>query len=173
MENQPNPHRKSGMLMLAVAWLLLFAGAYWVFDGWYQRQHNPNPQSLLMMQQGDLVLQRNREGQYVAEGTINGHQVTFLLDTGATQVALSATLANTLGLKPEGEVVVHTANGSAVGYQTRLNSVQLGPIEVHNVGALVTHGLHDESVLLGMSFLKQLEFTQRGNELTLKPLSSF
>jgi aspartyl protease family protein len=171
MENQPNPHRKSGMLMLAVAWLLLFAGAYWAFEGWYQRQHNPNPESLLMLQQGDLVLQRNRDGQYVAEGTINGHRVTFLVDTGATQVALSAALAKNLGLKHEGEVVVQTANGSTTGYQTRLNNVQLGPIEVRDVGALITHGMHDNSVLLGMSFLKQLEFTQRGNQLTLKPLA--
>lgn len=153
--------------MLAVAWLLVFAGIYWYFDGWYRQQHNPNPQSALVSQTSDVVLKRNRAGHYVADGSINGHPVTFLLDTGATQVALSTSLARQLGLAAGARVQIQTANGPALGYQSRLNSVRLGSIEVHNVSALITDGMEGSNVLLGMSFLKQLEFTQHGDSLIL------
>ena len=156
--------------MLAVAWLLVFAGIYWFFDGWYQGQYNPNPSSLLKSQQGEVVLQRNRAGYYVASGEINGAEVTFLLDTGATQVALSGHLANRLGLMRGVNVSIQTANGAVQGFATRLDVVRLGPIEVRNVSALVSDGIEDDTVLLGMSFLKHLEFTQRNGQLTLKPL---
>jgi len=153
--------------MLAVAWLLVFAGIYWYFDDWYQQQHNPNPQSVLENQAGEVVLKRNRAGHYVADGSINGHKVTFLLDTGATQVALSTSLARQLDLAAGARVQVQTANGPAIGYQSKLNSVRLGSIEVRNVSALITDGMEGNNVLLGMSFLKQLEFTQRGDSLIL------
>ena len=156
--------------MLVIAWLMVFAGIYWFFSGWAARQFNPNPHAALQSQQGEVRLQRNRAGHYVAEGEINGNKVVFLLDTGATQVALSTPLAERLALQRGPSVTVQTANGEAIGYQTRLESVRLGPIEVRNVNALVTSGMGDETVLLGMSFLKQLEFTQRNGELILKGL---
>lgn len=158
------------MAMLVVAWLLLFAGLYWYFDGWVGRQYNPNPQSALQNQADELVLKRNRAGHYVADGTINGQPVVFLLDTGATQVALSAQLARQLDLAVGPRVPVQTANGPSVGYQSKLSSVGLGPIEVRNVSALITEGMAGNTVLLGMSFLKQLEFTQRGDNLILRRL---
>lgn len=157
--------------MLAVAWLLVFAGIYWYFDGWYQQQYNPNPQSELKNHVTEVVLKRNRAGHYVADGEINGQQVVFLLDTGATQVALSTALANHLGLETGQRVQVQTANGIALGYQSKLDSVRLGPIEVRDVSALVTNGMEGNAVLLGMSFLKQLEFTQHGDTLILRRLA--
>ena len=170
MNDHPNPHRRSGVTMLVIAWLAVFAGIYWFFSDWTALQFNPNPHTALQSQQGEVRLQRNRAGHYVADGEINGNKVVFLLDTGATQVALSARLATRLGLQRGPSVSVQTANGEAIGYQTRLESVRLGSIEVRDVGALVTNGMGDETVLLGMTFLKQLEFTQRNGELVLKTL---
>lgn len=156
--------------MLVLAWLLVFAGLYWFFSGWNERQFNPNIDAAVV-NGAELVLQRNRGGHYVAPGIIDGEPVTFLLDTGATQVALPSSLAKKLSLRRGPSVQIQTANGTVVGYQTRLASVQLGPIEVRNVPALVTEGLSEGAVLLGMSFLKHVEFTQRGDRLILKPLS--
>ena len=156
--------------MLAVAWLLVFSGIYWFFDNWYQRQYNPNSSAALLVSQGEVVLQRNRAGHYVAQGYINGTSVTFLVDTGATQVAISENLANVLGVRQGGNVSVQTANGTVAGFSTRLDMVRLGSIEVHDVSALVAPGLGDDTVLLGMSFLKHVEFTQRNGQLILKPL---
>lgn len=167
-----NPFDRSGRFMLAVAWLLILAGIYWYFSGWEAQQVNPNPAAVLRAQQGELTLLRNRAGHYVAEGEINGRRVTFLLDTGATAVALSARLARELGLKRGAAVTLQTANGAAVGYETRLDRVRLGPIELRDVGALVGSGMDDETVLLGMSFLKRVEFTQRQDRLILRPLAA-
>src|SRR3990170_411079 len=163
-----NPHRRSGMTMLAIAWVLVMAGLYWFFGSWEANQSNPNTARVLSQQQGALTLQRNRAGHYVADGEINGRRVTFLLDTGATWVALPARLARELGLKQGVAVTLQTANGTSVGYQTRLDSVRLGPIAMRDVGALVTDGMDADTVLLGMNFLKRLEFTQRGGELVLR-----
>jgi aspartyl protease family protein len=163
-----NPFRRSGMTMLAIAWLLIIAGLYWFFGSWEANQSNPNTARVLNQQQGELALARNRAGHYVAEGEINGRHVTFLLDTGATWVALPTGLARELGLKRGAAVTLHTANGAAVGYQTRLDSVRLGPIEMRDVAALVADGMDADTVLLGMNFLKQLEFTQRGGEMVLR-----
>jgi len=163
-----NPFRRSGMTMLAIAWVLIMAGLYWLFGSWEANLSNPNTARVLSQQQGELRLQRNRAGHYVADGDINGRPVTFLLDTGATWVALPAKLARELGLKQGAAVTLQTANGTSVGYQTRLDSVRLGPIAMRDVGALVTDGMDAGTVLLGMNFLKRLEFTQRGGELVLR-----
>jgi aspartyl protease family protein len=141
---------------------------------WLARENNPNPNHLLQQQgqAGPVVLKRNRAGHYVADGEINGERVVFLLDTGATQVALSKPLAQRLGLKLGPEVTVQTAAGPAPGYQTRLDSVRLASIEMRNVTALVSDGLSPDMVLLGMNFLKRLEMIQRGDELILSTSSS-
>ena len=83
-------------------------------------------------------------------------------------MALPTGLARELGLKRGAAVTLHTANGAAVGYQSRLDSVRLGPIEMRDVAALVADGMDSDTVLLGMNFLKQLEFTQRGGEMVLR-----
>jgi len=159
-----------GAGMLIIGWLIIIGIVFWVFHGWSERQANPN-QALVSMPTGEVVLQRNRAGQYVADGEINGRRVTFLLDTGATQVALSTQLARELGLKRGAVVTLQTAAGPARGYAVRLDSVRLAGIEMRDVGALVSDGLAPEMVLLGMNFLKRVEMIQRGDQLILKPPS--
>jgi aspartyl protease family protein len=169
---EPNPHASGGKIMLAIAWLLIMGGVYWFFNSWDERQTNPNPASVINQQRGELVLQRNRDGHYVADGEINGRPVVFLVDTGATWVALPTTLARQLEVRRGPAVTVQTANGPATGFQTRLDSVKLGPIEMQDIGAIVTDGMDDNMVLLGMNFLKRLELIQRGDTLTLRRPSS-
>ena len=171
MDQDPNPHAGSGKIMLIIAWLLILAGIYWFFSGWEARETNPNTRGVLNQQQGDLTLVRNRAGHYVADGEINGRRVTFLLDTGATWVALPLALGRELGLKRGAAITLQTANGPAVGYQTRLESVRLGSLEMRDVGAVMSDGLDADTVLLGMSFLKRVEFTQRDGKLIPKAVS--
>lgn len=166
---EENPHRRSGVAMLWIAWLLVLAGGWWLADRWMVQRANPN-QNPTVSAAGAVVLERNRQGHYVATGEINGQKVTFLLDTGATTVALSTRLARDLGLARGAAIQIDTANGVATGFQTRLKSVRLGDIVVHEVGAVFSDGMMDDTVLLGMSFLKNLEFTQRENQLTLRAL---
>jgi len=172
-DENPNPHRRGGTWMLALSWLLIGGGLYWYFSDWSARQNNPNTASVLAGQRGELTLIRNRAGHYVADGEINGRSVTFLLDTGATAVALPASLARELGVRRGAAVTVQTANGPATGFETRLDSVRLGPIEMRDVAALVAGEMTgDNTVLLGMSFLKRVEFTQSGDRLVLRSLAA-
>ena len=98
---------------------------------------------------------------------INGRQVEFLLDTGATHVAVPASLAIDLGLTPGVPISYHTANGTVTGYTTIIDRVRLGNIELHDVRAGIMPDVSGE-ILLGMAFLKDLEFSQRGETLTLR-----
>jgi aspartyl protease family protein len=168
MNQNPNPHSRGGKIMLAIAWLLILGGIYWYFSEREAREANPNTARVLNLQQGELTLEHNRAGHYVAEGEINGRSVTFLLDTGATWVALPLALGRELGLKRGAALTLQTANGPAVGYQTRLERVRLGPLELHDVAAVMSDGLDADAVLLGMSFLKRVEFTQRDGKLILR-----
>lgn len=154
-------------LALGLAWLLIVGVVYLAFEGWSDREANPN-RALTVSAEGEIVLQRNRAGHFVADGEINGRAVTFLLDTGATQIALPMPLARELKLKLGPSMPLQTAAGTAVGYPVRLERVRLGHIEMRDLSAIVSERLDPELVLLGMNFLRRLEMTQRGEQLILK-----
>ena len=162
--------RAGGLWLIALAWVALFGGVYAYFHDWNESQINPNSAAVLPQSGTEVTLQRNRQGHYIADGAINGSQVTFMLDTGATQVALSMTTARALGLVLGEPVRLRTANGETTGYRTRLTRVRLGPIEIGDVAAVATEGMDADVVLLGMSFLKRVEFAQRGDQLTLRAI---
>ncbi len=115
-----------------------------------------------------MQLAGNRQGHFVASGHINGRPVQFMLDTGATDVSVPADLAERLGLERGAPVTLSTANGRSEGYRTRIELLQLGDIVLRDVAALVAPGLDGDQVLLGMSALKKLEFTQRGGSMLLR-----
>lgn len=162
-----NPFRRDGLLMLAIGWLLIIGIVWWAADEWTKREANPN-RALMVGPAGELVLQRNRAGHFLADGEVNGTRVTFLLDTGATYIAIPGEVARQLKLKVGPPITLQTAAGAATGYPTRLESVRLAGIEMRDMGAVVSEGLEPGLVLLGMNFLKRLELTQRGEQLVLR-----
>jgi aspartyl protease family protein len=175
--SDPDPHRddpqtRLGRVMLFVAWVVGLALLMFFFAGVIERQRNPNPQPVVVAQQGaaaSVVLRRNRAGHYVAGGSINGEPVVFMLDTGATDVALPLALARRLGLTLRPGGLSQTANGAVETWATRLDSVDLGGLVARNLRASVLPNMSGEEVLLGMSYLKQLELIQQGDTLTLRP----
>ena len=116
----------------------------------------------------EIRLQRNRGGQYVADGFINNKPVTFLVDTGASDVAIPIGVADKLNVNKGRQVLYNTANGTTVGYQTHLKKVQLGEIVIQDVRGGINPNMQGDFILLGMSFLKNLEFAQRGDTLTIR-----
>ena len=162
--------RRVGTVMLVLAWVVgLGLAALW-FAEVEQAQRNPNqnPESRVTDEQVEVRLQNNRSGHYVLSGEINGILVTLLLDTGATMVAVPAELAGDLALKPGPAFMVSTANGMARSYRTRIDTLRIGDIELRDVDAAIVPGMGGNEVLLGMSALRQLDFTQRGGELVLR-----
>lgn len=162
--------RKIGIGMQAVAWLLLMALLVAYFSDLLDRQHNPNQRVDTLVDNGvrEVTLQRNRFGHYVTSGAINGQPVVFMLDTGATGVAIPEAVANRLQLERGRPFRTQTANGVSTSWATRLDRVSVGDITLENVAAGITPGLAIDEILLGMSFLKHIEFTQRGDQLILR-----
>jgi aspartyl protease family protein len=114
-----------------------------------------------------VVLQRERSGHYLAEGKINGLPVVFLIDTGATDVAIAEKTARAIGLEFGPRIQIMTAAGPARAWATRLDRVSLGSLELNNVRATITPGLGGEA-LLGMSFLKHFSLRQEGEKLIIE-----
>lgn len=111
------------------------------------------------------------QGMFEAVGTINGYTVKFLVDTGATFIAMNETQAKRLGIRYrlEGEPSgASTASGLVRGYKVKLNTVSMGKIRQHYVDAMVIDGDHPGPILLGMSFLGKLKVETSGNSITLR-----
>ncbi len=158
--------------MVAVAWIVALVFMAYLFQQILDDRYNPNQgldENLPLGETREVVLERNAQGHYVANGLINGHRVTFLVDTGATDVALPESLAKQLRLPKQTGGFSQTANGTIAVWGTTLRSVQLGIIQLKQVRATIVPGMEaDSPVLLGMSFLKQLELIQREGRLTLR-----
>lgn len=161
---------KIGKWMFVAAWavILLLLVAY--FSGMLERRYNPNQTVVSSINGGiaEVQLLRNRMGHYVVDGMINGKPVTFLLDTGATVVTVGAHLANELGLQPGQRSQAQTANGIVTVANTRIDELVIGDIVLTNVDASLNPGMRTNQILLGMSALKYLELTQRGDLLIMK-----
>jgi aspartyl protease family protein len=114
------------------------------------------------------VLKADGRGQFFADGQVNGAATRFLLDTGATLIALPGAEAKRLGvsyLKAQREVI-NTANGSVLAYRVKLDTVRVGDITINNVDAVVIEtGLGFP--LLGMSFLSRTEMNNNGATMVL------
>jgi aspartyl protease family protein len=157
--------------MIFAAWVLGLALLTVLFSDVLDRQQNPNRSVQAVVGAGgvrEVVLKRNRSGHYVAPGAINGHPVTFLIDTGATDVAIPAGVAERIGLQPGLPSVSRTAAGDVPTWSTVLRSVELGGIKLHTLRATILPDMTGDQVLLGMSYLKRLELEQRGDSLTLR-----
>ena len=150
-------------LLFTIVWLALAFGIYEIVDN----IQNPNKAFRLGNNANSVTLKRGLDGHYRAEAYINNQKITVLVDTGATGVAISQSVANKLGLKSIDAVATSTANGDSVGYMVRLESVKVGGVEANNVAAMIAPGL-DGDVLLGMSYLGRMDVRLYKNEMTIK-----
>jgi aspartyl protease family protein len=115
-----------------------------------------------------VTLAAGAGGHYFADGQINGGAVRFVVDTGATAIALPAADANRLGIdyRKGRRGVTQTAAGPAEAFLVKLDSVRVGGIELQNVDAIVIErGLG--VALLGMTFLNRVEMRRDGDRMTL------
>lgn len=171
MNPEGEQQKRMGGHMLFAMWLLLLALLAYFFDGVLERKRNPN-QTVNTVQMADgsreVRLQRNAHGSYVTTGTINNSTVVFLIDTGASDIAIPSHVADKLQLKRGAQTYYQTANGEAISYLTRLDKVAIGNIELRDLRASIGTGIEFNEILLGMSFLKQVNFRQEGDTLILQ-----
>jgi len=120
-------------------------------------------------ERGRALLRADGRGHFSAPARVNGVPVTFLLDTGASTVALPRSVATRAGVRLDTaqRVMIQTANGPTPAHRTLLNSIQLGGITLHMVEAVVLEDGRLPVPLLGMSFLGRIDLRQEGDRLTL------
>ncbi len=115
----------------------------------------------------------SNRGMYQTPGSINGMPVNFLVDTGASSVAMNTEHARRLGINYRytgQQGAARTASGIVSTYVIRLKSVKVGNIELHDVEGAVIEGQGPTNILLGMSFLKQVRMQRDGELLQLQKL---
>jgi aspartyl protease family protein len=115
-----------------------------------------------------IVLPLASGGHFLAQGLINGKPIQFMVDTGATTVALGLDDAKRMGIDyQKGRPVrMGTANGVAQGWLVKLNSVKIGDVEVYEVEAIV--GPNMPYALLGNSFLSRFSMNRTSDQMVLE-----
>jgi len=115
-----------------------------------------------------IVLVAGSGSHFITAGQINGKAVQFMVDTGATSVAMGAQDAERAGVnfKAGQPVMISTANGSVQGYRIKLDSVRVGDVEVFGVDAVVTPQPMP-FMLLGNSFLTRFQMLRENDQMTL------
>jgi aspartyl protease family protein len=169
-DQQNNFSKKIGTTMTLIAWLIFLGMLTLIFGDFLEKQDNPNYEVRSFINEGmtEVILEQNRAGHYVARAKINSNPVNVIIDTGASDVSVPATIAEKSGLIPGPAMEVITANGTIQVSITIIDSVELGQITLHNVRASINPYMKDDFVLLGMSFLEKLEFTQSQGTMILR-----
>ncbi|VAW91863.1 hypothetical protein MNBD_GAMMA22-1546 [hydrothermal vent metagenome] len=163
--------QKTGRAMIWVMWLIVIGLVTLFFNKIVDDQKNPNKDIQSSIETDGIkqvVLIRNRYGHYITDGKINGKKVVFMIDTGASDISIPLTVAERLNLKKGIAIDYETANGLAKSYLTKLASVSIAGIKKYNVRASINPNVNFDEILLGMSFLKDLEFSQQGKKLIIK-----
>jgi len=148
--------------------------AVFSIDGQYIEKHLDGrvmPIKNRPVAKSEVQIWRSTSGMFNTVGSINGLPVSFLVDTGATQVAMNAAQARRLGIdfRVEGRAArVTTASGVVNAYAVMLDVVKVGDIKLLNVAGMVIEGAQPERVLLGMSYLGRLQLSNDGQLMTLR-----
>lgn len=151
--------KKSANVFFVLIWVGLFILLVYGFNRWHHQNQGGITHEHVTDAKRTVVLQAGRDHHFRLKGYINGIKVSFLVDTGASKVAVPLSVAKKAGLSQLYPVSIKTAGGDTTGYLTRINKLKMGAIELHNVSALIMKQ-NTGSVLLGMSALKKLEMKQ-------------
>ena len=111
------------------------------------------------------------QGHYFVDGQLNSNSVRFIVDTGATNIAINKHTARRIGLdyaKPRARGTVETASGTAVAYRVVFDEVKVQAISMRNVPGIVIDGDAPREPLLGQSFLNRLDIHREGLVLELR-----
>ena len=146
-----NPETRIGRRMIWLAALVLLGGLYALFST--LEQDGGTVVSIDAGGAAMIVLKQDRNGHYQVQGEINNQPVNFLVDTGATDVAVPESMARALGLKFGPPVKVMTAAGPSKAWMTRLNEVSIGGISRGDARATLTRGEFSE-VFGGINFYR-------------------
>lgn len=163
--NNETNSRRLGAIFLIIGWLVAIGLVAYLIN---YKIFATKPATVITTAQGaQLTLSRDYDSHFRIEGSINGIEVTFLVDTGSTSVAISESLAKKAGLTPGARIQSETANGLSVGRMSKIAELKLGPIELKNISVVIMPGLGDDA-LLGMNVLKKFTVRQTTDEMIIE-----
>jgi clan AA aspartic protease (TIGR02281 family) len=120
------------------------------------------------MQVAELILSPAPNGNFYAKGEINRQAVVFVIDTGASSVSIPDGLRRQLNLARGRYIQSATANGVAGMFETRIASIALGPLRLKNVQAVLNPNASDDTVLLGMTALREIRLIHQNGRMILQ-----
>lgn len=147
-------HELPRWLKHATIWLLLATGLFVAVLAWQKSQS----QSRLVVEGGTLVIQRSADGHYHWPGQVDGREVDFLIDTGATGTAIPSALAQQLGLQAVDRMRSSTAGGVVQGTVVVADLVLQGGLRAERLRMAALPKL--QAPLLGMDVLGKLRWQQ-------------
>ncbi len=115
------------------------------------------------------IIEQDGSGNFIVMGTIDNISISMLIDTGASSVVVSEKMAERAGLSSDSQVEIATANGITKGYTAIIKNIQIGNLLGENVEAVIVPNLQISHALIGMSFLKKVNFEKYGSHLILTP----
>ncbi|NOD63564.1 MULTISPECIES: TIGR02281 family clan AA aspartic protease [unclassified Ruegeria] len=152
-------------LQQVMAWVFIFVGVIAIIGLWEDIRSTVNPAPQMTVTGETIEVPRAYDGHYYLPVLVNGEPINFLVDTGASQIVLSAQDAKRAGIDPDqlnyfGRAL--TANGEVRTAPVRLETLTVGPITDQNVSAWVNEGELHKS-LLGMDYLHRFSNIQFAN----------
>ncbi|MDP2827548.1 MAG: TIGR02281 family clan AA aspartic protease [Sulfuricellaceae bacterium] len=152
----------SGHITALIIWVVVFAAIYLYFDA----RQNPGVAIAIESTRGEVQIPRSRDGHYYVKGAINGHSVTFMVDTGASTVSIDQDTAQAANLPHGAPSRFETAGGAIIGEIVADQAVVAGGIAVEGLSIAV--GTHGKIALLGQNFLRKVEMLQSSDTMTLR-----
>jgi aspartyl protease family protein len=151
--------------LAGLIWCVLLGIAYTIIDGQIKPKVATATGSSIQVE-----IPRSRDGHFYVAGTINGQALTFMVDTGASTVAISQSVAQRLGLSTGRPVSIGTAGGMTQGVEFAGVSLKIGGITLNNVRIVVLAEMPGEA-LLGQNVLRHLEVLQTTDRMLLRAKS--
>ena len=165
-------------LRMFLGWVVIFLAAFVAFQmkdqivGFANQVMDERRAESTGLQVGeDLVIKQSLDGHYWVDAQVNGIEVRFLVDSGATTTSISVHTARRAGVEPSSSMpaMVNTANGTVLVQRARAKSLRVGQIRREDIAVHVSESFGDTNVL-GMNFLSSLSgWGVQQNRLILKP----
>ncbi|HEW97277.1 MAG: hypothetical protein DRR16_14830 [Candidatus Parabeggiatoa sp. nov. 3] len=158
MKEQIKQKRQKKLIIFIILSLFITAISYDFFNAKPEQPFDFKAQQPKSIVHNDgsieVLMEQDKQGHCTFIGYINDKRVTFLLDTGATSIAVPHQLANNLGLRRGKNLLSKTANGNVLSYETVIREVRVGAIMQRHIEGVILTNMEGDEILLGMSFFQ-------------------
>jgi len=158
-----NSRTSWGIITVLVIWVIIFSIVYVFFDSQQKPKIATGKDGGMF---GQIVIPRSLDGHYYVRGSINGYPIDFMVDTGASVVSVSKSLAKKANLPNGVPANFSTAGGMVMGEVVSGQSVEAGGIMVNGIGVSV--GIQGGVALLGQNFLRRVDVLQSNDTMILQ-----